>query len=339
MQALASTPRRARVADRPVRRAPAYPSDFEWTNRNLFFGQYARTESYFSNSELASRGLPGGDELEILERFRGRIPDEVFSRPYAAPSTDGSGWPRENLAKAFELLAQAGWVVRDLQLVNERTGEPFRFEILLVSPAFERIVLPFVRNLKRLGTEPRVRLVDQSQYINRLRSFDYDMIVSGWGSSESPGNEQRSFWTREAAASPAANNYAGVRDPVIDRLVELVIAAPDRESLVARTRALDRVLLAGHYVIPHWHLNTQRILYWDRFSRPAVTPRNGTSVEYWWFDPEKARQLEQARAVTPRGDGDAGGPPAWAVLLVVGAAAAAGLVILVRRARREPARP
>ena len=295
MQAFVYNTRRDLFKDRKVREALAYAFDFEWTNRNLFFGQYTRTESYFSNSDLASAGLPEGEELGILERFRGRIPEEVFSRPYRAPSTDGSGWPRGNLSRAFELLEEAGWIVRDMKLVNEDTGRPFEFEILLYSEGFERIFLPFVRNLGRLGINANVRRVDTSQYINRVRSFDFDMIVGGWGASESPGNEQRGYWTSAAADSPAAQNYAGVSDPVVDELVELLINAPDRESLVARSRALDRVLLSGYYVIPNWHLPMQRILYWDKFSRPDVTPRTGTSTSYWWFDEVKAAQLDKSR--------------------------------------------
>jgi microcin C transport system substrate-binding protein len=300
MQAFVYNTRREIFKDWRVRKALSYAFDFEWANKNLFFDQYTRTESYFSNSELAARGLPSGKELEILERYRGRIPEEIFTTPFKAPSTDGSGWPRDNLRTAFTLLEQAGWVVRDMKLVNVRTGKAFEFEILLVSPAFERIVLPFVRNLKRLGIDARVRLVDQSQYINRLRSFDFDMFVAGWGESESPGNEQRSFWTSAAADSPAARNYAGIKNPVIDELVELVIKAPDRESLVARTRALDRVLLSGYYVVPNWHLRMQRILYWDKFSRPQVTPRTGTSISYWWFDETKAARLEVERGAESR---------------------------------------
>jgi microcin C transport system substrate-binding protein len=170
-----------------------------------------------------------------------------------------------------------------------------QFEILLVSQAFERIVLPFMRNLRRLGIEPRVRLVDQSQYINRLRAFDFDMLVGSWGQSESPGNEQRNFWSSASADSPSARNYAGIQDPVIDELIELVIQALSRESLVARTRALDRVLLHGHYVIPQWHLRFQRILYWNKFSRPETNSKDGTSIAYWWYDAEKAARLKAAR--------------------------------------------
>jgi microcin C transport system substrate-binding protein len=295
MQAFVFNTRRAVFADPRVRRAIGYAFDFEWTNRNLFFSQYTRTESYFANSDLASRGLPEGEELEILERYRDRVPEEVLATEYRAPSTDGSGWPRDNLRTAFALLAEAGWVVRDMRLVNERTGEPMRFEFLLVSKDFERVILPYVRNLRRLGMEPSVRLVDSSQFINRVRSFDFDIILSGWGQSDSPGNEQRDYWGSKAAASPAARNFAAVRDPVVDELIELVITASDRDSLVARTRALDRVLLWGHYVVPNWHLPAQRLLWWNKFSRPAVTPKNGTSTSYWWYDEAKAGALGASR--------------------------------------------
>ncbi len=328
MQAFVYNTRRELFSDPKVREALAYAFDFEWTNRNLFFGQYTRTESYFSNSDLAATGLPEGRELKILERYRGRIPDKVFTQPYRAPPTDGSGWPRKNLEKAFELLEEAGWIVRDMQLVNKQTGQMFSFEILLISPAFERIVLPFVRNLKRLGIDARVRLVDQSQYVNRIRSFDFDMIVSGWGASESPGNEQRGFWTSAAAKSPAASNYAGVSDPVIDELVDLLINAPDRESLVARARALDRVLLFGYYVIPQWHLSMQRVLYWDKFSRPDVTPRAGTSIDYWWFDEAKAAQLERQRKRQPR-DTQSGSGGAVSLDKVLGVLITLGAVIIL----------
>ncbi len=294
MQAFVMNTRRTVFSNIKVREALGYAFDFEWTNRNLFFSQYTRTESYFSNSELASRGLPEGEELAILERYRDRLPARVFTSPYRAPATDGSGWPRENLRRAFALLKEAGWIVRDLKLVNRDTGERMRFEILLVSPAFERIVLPFVRNLKRLGIDARVRLVDQTQYINRLRSFDYDMFIFTWGQSESPGNEQRNFWSSPAAGNPSSRNFAGIQNPVIDELIERVIAAPTRESLVARTRALDRVLLAGFYVIPHWHIRADRALYWDKFSRPTTPTKSGVLTSRWWHDTVKTAALERA---------------------------------------------
>ena len=295
MQAFFFNTRREVFTDRRVRQALDYAFDFEWTNKNLFFSQYTRSQSFFSNSELAATGLPQGEELEILEGFRGKIPEEVFTTIYEAPATDGSGWPRDNLRKAFALLEEGGWEVRDQILVNTQTGKPMRFEIMIVQKSIERIVLPFVRNLQRLGIDVRVRLVDSSQYINRLRKFDFDMILFGIGQGESPGNEQRFYWSSTAADSPAARNVAGIKDPVVDQLIEMIITAPDRESLVARTRALDRVLLSGHYIIPNWHLDRDRILSWDKFSRPSVTPNRGTSTNYWWFDEDKARNLELKR--------------------------------------------
>ena len=314
MQAFVFNTRRPLFADRKVREALNYAFDFEWTNRVLFFGQYKRSESYFSNSELASRGLPEGLERAVLDRYRGRVPKEVFDREYRAPVTDGSGWPRANLLRALTLLNEAGWVVRDMQLVDERTGEPMRFEILIVSPTFERIILPFVRNLKRLGIDARIRLVDESQYINRLRSFDFDMAMLVWGQSESPGNEQRDFWGSAAADSPGSRNYIGVSDPVVDELIEVVINAPDRDSLVARTRALDRVLLWSFYVIPGWHLSADRVLYWDKFSYPAVSPKRGVQFDTWWFDDAKAAALAAAMS-GDRGESTLAGRPATGTIV------------------------
>jgi microcin C transport system substrate-binding protein len=282
MQGFVMNTRRPLFRDARVRYALAHAFDFEWSNRNLFFGQYARTGSYFANSELASSGLPGPEELKLLEPWRGQIPDEVFTREYRPPSTDGSGWPRDNLRRAFELLREAGWGVRELRLVNERSGEPFGFEILLVGSGFERIVLPYVRNLRRLGIDARVRVVDSSQYVNRVRAFDFDMIVAVWGQSASPGNEQRDFWGSAAARSPGSRNYAGIASPALDALIESLIAAPDRESLVQRTRALDRVLLWSHLVVPNWHSPVDRIVFWDKFGYPEPPPRQGTSTDFWW---------------------------------------------------------
>jgi len=282
MQGFAMNLRRPLFADARVRYALAHAFDFEWSNRNLFFGQYERTGSYFANSELASRGLPGPEELELLEPWRGQIPDEVFTREYRPPSTDGSGWPRENLRRAFELLREAGWVVRDLKLVNEKSGAPFNFEILLVGSGFERIALPYVRNLRRLGIDARVRVVDSSQYINRVRAFDFDMIVAAWGQSLSPGNEQRDFWGSGAAKASGSRNYTGIASPALDALIERLIASPDRESLVHRTRALDRVLLWSHLVVPNWHSPVDRIVFWDKFGYPEPPPTQGTSTDFWW---------------------------------------------------------
>ncbi|MDH5354041.1 MAG: extracellular solute-binding protein [Gammaproteobacteria bacterium] len=291
MQGLVYNTRRPIFSDPTVREALSYAFDFEWTNRNLFFSEYTRSQSYFSNSEMMAQGLPRGAELEVLDQFRDQLPDRVFSTPYQAPVTDGSGWSRDNLLQADRLLKQAGWVVRDMKRVHNETGEPFRFEILLVSQAFERIVLPMVRNLERLGIDARIRLVDQTQYVNRMRSFDFDMMVFVWGQSESPGNEQRNYWTSKSAEQSGSRNFAGIKDPVIDQLVERLIASESRAELVTNTMALDRVLLAGFYVIPNWHIPADRILYWDKFSRPLVEIKSGVMTGRWWFDHEKAERL------------------------------------------------
>src|SRR5690606_16639878 len=190
--------------------------------------------------------------------------------------------------------------------VHAETGRPMSFEIMLVSPAFERIVLPFRRNLERLGIDVSVRLVDQSQYIERLRNFDFDMIIGVWGQSNSPGNEQRDFWGCSAAETPGSRNYAGICDPVVDALIDRIIAAPDRESLIAATRALDRVLLWSHYVIPNWHSRVDRIVYWNKFGFPETIPANGTSTSYWWFEPTGAAQVAQELAENPEVAGEAG---------------------------------
>ena len=292
MQAFVFNTRQPIFRDRRVRQALAYAFDFEWTNKNLFYGQYARTASYFSNTELASRGKPGPEELKILECFRGRIPDEVFSRQYKVPASDGSGNIRRNLRAALRLLGQAGWGIKEGKLVDEKTGQRLSFEILLNQPIWERIALPFKRNLAKLGVEAKIRTVDTAQYQKRTEKFDFDMIVGGWGQSLSPGNEQRDFWSSEAADREGGRNTVGIKDPVIDTLIDLLIAAPDRESLIARTRALDRVLLWGHYVIPHWHIRAFRVAAWDKFGRPEVTPKYGLGLGTWWVDAAKAASLE-----------------------------------------------
>jgi microcin C transport system substrate-binding protein len=297
MQAFWFNTRRDKFADRRVRKALNYLFDFEWSNENLFYNTYTRTTSYFANSELASSGLPQGSELEILEPFRGRVPDEVFNEVFTVPQTDGSGTiPRENLRAARELLAEAGWEVQDQKLTNTASGEVMQIEFLLISPSFERVVAPVLQNMERLGIEATMRTVDTSQYINRLDAFDYDMIVSTQRQSVSPGNEQREDWTSEAADTPGSDNLAGVRDPVVDELVELVISAPDRETLIATTKALDRVLLWGHYTIPHWNIPGFRVVYWNKFSRPEVLPSLSHGFpSIWWIDEAKLARLEAER--------------------------------------------
>jgi len=290
MQCFAMNLRRPLFRDRRVREALGLAFDFEWSNKTLFYGQYTRTESFFENSELASSGLPSGEELAILEKYRGRVPDEVFTKAYAAPRTDGSGNNRENLRRAAELLKEAGWVAQAGKLVKD--GAPFSFEILLNSPLFERVALPYAKSLEKIGITANVRTVDTSQYRRRTDSFDYDVIVGGFPQSESPGNEQRDYWSSESAKREGSRNALGLADPVVDELVDGVIAAPDRKSLVVRTRALDRVLLWGHYLVPNWYIGSDRIAYWDKFGKPARVPKDGVQLDAWWVDAAKASRLE-----------------------------------------------
>lgn len=295
MQAFIYNLRKPQFKDWRVRRALAFAFDFEWTNRNLFFGQYKRTRSFFDNSELASRkGKPAGEVLKMLQELKKKypkaVPDEVFTTPYSLPVYK-NGNIRPGLRESFRLLKEAGWVVRDFKLVNAKTGRPFRFELILRSPAFERIVLPVKRNLGRLGIDMKVRLVDFSQFINRIRKFDFDMVILGWGQSLSPGNEQRGMWGSASAKRPGGRNWSGLQNKAVDELVEKLIAAPDRKALVLRTRALDRLLLSLHFVIPNWHIPYDRIVYWNKFGFPNKPTISGANVLIWWVDPKKAEKL------------------------------------------------
>ncbi len=295
MQCFAVNLRRPLFQDARVRRALIEVFDFEWMNTNLFYGAYTRTSSYFSNSDFAARGLPEGREKAILEGFRGRIPDSVFTEEYRLPVTDGSGNNRDGARRALALLREAGWTVRDRRLVNAQ-GRPFEFEILLQGATFERVALPYVQWLERLGISARVRTVDPAQYQVRIDAFDYDMTVDSMGQGFSPGNEQRDYWTSAKARENGSQNVAGIADPAIDEIVELVINAPDYQELVARTRALDRVLLHHNFVVPHWHSRTFRIAFWDKFGRPERNPRYGLGFpQAWWIDPARERALTEAR--------------------------------------------
>ncbi len=291
MQAFVFNTRRAIFADPLVRQALNFAFDFEWSNKNLFYGQYARSTSFFSNSDMAATGLPSKEERELLEPLG--LPEDVYTKEISLPVSDGSGNIRENLREAARLLRQAGWSVEGGKLVKD--GRPFVFEMLLVQPDFERVVLPFQRNLARLGITMSVRMVDTSQYLERLRGFDFDMIVSSFPQSLSPGNEQRSFWHSASADMPGSRNYCGIKNPAIDRLVDLVIAAPDRDALVLRCKALDRALLWGWYVIPHWHATSWRVAYWDKFGRPDKLADYGLDFQSWWIDPAKEQALKDKR--------------------------------------------
>jgi microcin C transport system substrate-binding protein len=288
--------RRPIFQDRRVRQALGYGFDFEWLNKTLFYESYVRVDSHWANSELASRGLPEGEEKALLERYRGRIPDDVFTKEYRPPKTDGSGNIRDNLREGLRLFKEAGWENKGGKLVNTK-GDPFQFEIFYLQSGLDRIILPFAKNLERFGVAVNVRIVDSAQYENRLNNFDFDMMIGGTGQSLSPGSEQRALWGSEAASTPGSANLGGVRDPVIDELVELVIGAKDRKELVVRTRALDRVLLWGFYMIPQYTAPNWRIAYWDKFGRPASPPKYAIGfLDTWWVDPAKAASLEQRKA-------------------------------------------
>lgn len=282
MQAFIYNTRRKIFSDPKVREALGYAFDFEWTNKQLFFGQYKRTNSYFENSELASEGLPSEAELKILNAFKDQLPASIFTTANEVPKTDGSGNIRKNLRKALKLLKEAGWSIKNRKLVNNATSEPFTFEILLYQKSFERIIHPFTKNLEKLGIDAKIRLVDTNQYIGRIRKYDYDMFIMTLAQSNSPGNEQRDYWYSSNKDIPGTRNYIGVSDPVVDQLVDMIIAAPDRDSLVTRTRVLDRVLLSKHYVIPQWHLPKQRIAYWKTLNHPKVFPKSGVNFDTWW---------------------------------------------------------
>ncbi|WNK00484.1 extracellular solute-binding protein [Thalassospiraceae bacterium LMO-JJ14] len=295
MQGFGFNLRRDTFKDPKVREALAYAFDFEWSNKNLFYGQYTRTRSYFDNSELAATGLPSDAELKLLEPYRAQLPAEVFTKEYNPPKTDGSGNIRGNLRTASKLLRDAGWVIKDGVRVNEKTGKTLEFEVLLSSPLFERVVLPFAKNLEKLGVKARARTVETAQYRRRIDTFDYDMIVMNWGQSLSPGNEQRDFWGSASADQEGSRNSTGIKSLVIDALVEKLISAPDRQALITACHALDRVLQWQHLVIPHFHAGYDRIAYWDKFGQPKITPTRGTQFLSWWVDSKKAQALNAVR--------------------------------------------
>ena len=294
MQCFAFNTRRDMFRDRRVREAIATMFDFAWSNKNLFYGMYKRNVSFFGNSELASSGLPTAAELKVLEPLRGKIPDEVFTKEFALPETDGTGNVRDLARRALGLLKEAGWEVKDGKMTDTKTGRKLAFEMLLNDNSFERVALPYKQNLERLGIDMNVRTVDTAQFKRRMDEFDFDMVVEGFGQSLSPGNEQRDYWGSKAAETPGSRNTIGVRNEAIDRLVETLIAAPDRESLIAATRALDRVLLWSHFVVPNWHNPKAMVAYWNRFGRPAKSARYApVAFDTWWIDEAKDKALQR----------------------------------------------
>ncbi len=287
MQAFAFNIRRPLFQDRRVREAIGLLFDFEWSNKQLFFSSYKRNSSYFENSEMAAHALPDAEELKILEPLRAQIPSEVFSQVYQPPVNNGDGIIREQKRKAYQLLLDAGYHIENDKMVGP-DGKPLEFEFMLYQTNMERILLPFMRNLAELGIDMQIRRVDASQFVNRLRSRDFDMTNATWGQSNSPGNEQREFWHSSSADSPGSRNFIGLRDPAIDQLVDGVIRADSRQSLIKHARALDRVLQWGHYVIPNYYVDTWRVAHWNKFGRPATTPRYDYGLMTWWQRSENA---------------------------------------------------
>ena len=286
MQAYVFNLRRPMFQDERVRQAIGLLFDYEWTNKQLFYGAYLRTNSFFANSELASSGLPSAGELELLEPLRGQIPEQVFTTPFTLPVSDASGIIRERRLQAWQLLQEAGYRIVNDRMVSAE-GEPLAFEFIIAQTNLERVLLPFKRNLAELGIEMSIRRADVSQYINRMRSRDFDMTSAIWPQSNSPGNEQRDFWHSSSFDNPGSRNFIGLQNPAIDQLVEGLINADSRTSLINHTRALDRVLLWGHYVIPNYYTNTWRIAHWQHLQRPAQAPLYDYGLFTWWIDGEQ----------------------------------------------------
>ena len=285
MNGLVMNTRKNIFNNRNVRLALSYAYDHEWINKTIYQNAYVRTDSFFDNSPLSSSGLPSDAELKLLNPWRDQIPSEVFTETFTPPKTDGSGNARENLLQAKEILQEEGWIIKNDKLTKD--GQEFKFEFLIVSPSDEKIALAYQSNLKKLGITMEVRTVDSSQYQARLLNYDFDMIKRYWGVSLSPGNEQQFYWGSEVGKKDGSRNYPGINSPAVDALIEKLISAKNREELTTAIHALDRVLLWGHYVVPLYHSNKDRIAYWDFFEYPEKIPLYGIVIESWWVNKDK----------------------------------------------------
>jgi microcin C transport system substrate-binding protein len=286
--------RRTKFSDPRVREALVHAFDFEWTNKTIMYGAYMRTHSPFQNSNMMAEGLPSPDELKLLEPFRGRVPAEVFAAPFLPPRSDGSGQDRTLLRRAGQLLNEAGCIVRDGKRLTVQ-GEPFTVEFLLDEPSFQPHHAPFIKNLATLGIAANVRMVDPVQHRARVDDFDFDLTITRFSMSSTPGDALRAFFSSQAAAIKGSQNLAGISDPTIDALIEIIIAANNRAALTVACRAFDRVFRAGRYWIPQWYKGTHQLAYWDVFGHPEVKPRYARGApDTWWHDPAKAAKLERA---------------------------------------------
>jgi microcin C transport system substrate-binding protein len=285
--------RREKLKNKHLREAFIYAFDFEWTNKTIMYGSYQRTHSVFQNSDMMALGKPSADELALLESFRGKVPDEAFGEPFVPPVSDGSGQDRALLRKASALLQQAGFVIKDGKRVTPQ-GEPISVEFLIDEPSFQPHHMPFIKNLGTLGIEANLRVVDPVQYRKRVDDFDFDLTIQRFSFSSTPGDSLRSYFSSQAAAMRGSQNVAGISDPVIDALIDNIIAADSRTSLTTACRVLDRVIRTGRYWVPHWHKASHWLAYWDVFGRPATKPRYARGIpETWWYDREKAAKVDQ----------------------------------------------
>jgi microcin C transport system substrate-binding protein len=285
--------RREKFKDNHLREAFVDAFDFEWTNKMIMYGSYQRTHSVFQNSDMMAVGKPSADELALLESFRGQVPDEVFGEPFVPPVSDGSGQDRNLLRKASALLQQAGFVIKEGKRVMPQ-GEPISVEFLLDEPSLQPHHMPFIKNLGTLGIEANLRIVDPVQYRKRVDDFDFDLTVQRFSFSNTPGDSLRSYFSSQAAAMRGSQNIAGISDPVIDALIDKIIAADSRTSLTTACKALDRVIRAGRYWVPHWYKASHWIAYWHVFGRPATKPRYARGIpETWWYDRERAAKIDQ----------------------------------------------
>jgi len=291
MQAWVFNTRLPKFSDPRVRQAIGYAFDFEWMNKNLFYGAYERLYSYFHGSDFMATGVPEGDELALLENYRDQLPASVFDNEFTQPINDGSGNIRKQYRKALKLFKEAGWAVKDGKMTNLESGEVMNIELVIAQPSVEKLGIAYRKTLERLGIDFKVRVVDSSQYEKRVEDFDYDMLVLGWAQQLSPGAEIKSAWSSEAADEPGSANYPGIKNPVVDALIKKVIEAPNREELVTATKALDRVLLHNHYVIPQYFAPTYRVAYKNKFKRPEIAPKSILGVSTWWIDPDMEAKL------------------------------------------------
>jgi len=291
MDALVMNSRKKIFSNARVRLALSYAYDHEWINKALYNNAYTRTDSYFDNSPLASTGLPSKQELKLLNPWRDQLPNELFTSTYAPPKSDGSGVPRKNLRIAKKILEQEGWFIKDGKLT--KNGKTFSFEFLIVSPSVEKIALAFQKTLETLGITMSIRTVDSSQYQARMLNYDFDMIKASWNVSLSPGNEQQFYWGSEIGKKNGSKNYSGVNSQIVDKLIEKLIGAKTRQELTTAVHALDRVLLWGHYVIPLYHSNTDRIAYWNFLEYPDIIPLYGIVIDSWWSNLDKASKLQR----------------------------------------------